>query len=156
MIASREHHCIPTTHYQCSQNVLYFGDHVFSDLIDPTVEQGWRTGAIIHELDAEIQTRNTASYRHTLAWLIRIENLINEAQTYYGHEETDGLYSLINEWREQRRQARHELRNVFNSAFGSVFRTYHNPTYFAGKIRQVKINWRHHRVSGASANYNTT
>lgn len=111
---------------------------MFSDLIDPTVEQGWRTGAIIHELDAEIQTRNTASYRHTLAWLIRIENLINEAQTYYGHEEeTDGLYSLINEWREQRRQARHELRNVFNSAFGSVFRTYHNPTYFAGKIRQV-------------------
>ncbi|KAI7885017.1 HAD-superfamily hydrolase [Lichtheimia hyalospora FSU 10163] len=118
------------------QNVLYFGDHVFSDLIDPTVEQGWRTGAIIHELDAEIQTRNTASYRHTLAWLIRIENMINEAQTYYGHEETHGLYGLINEWREQRRQARHELRNVFNSAFGSVFRTYHNPTYFAGKIRQ--------------------
>ncbi|KAI9313359.1 5' nucleotidase family-domain-containing protein [Dichotomocladium elegans] len=118
------------------QKVLYFGDHIFSDLIDPTIEQGWRTGAIVHELNAEIDTRNTTSYRHTLAWLIRIEGLLNEAQGHYGEPDIEGLDTLIDEWREMRRQARYELRNVFNSSFGSVFRTYQNPTYFANKIRQ--------------------
>lgn len=31
-------------------NVLYFGDHPYSDLADVTLEHGWRTGAIISEL----------------------------------------------------------------------------------------------------------
>lgn len=30
--------------------VLYFGDHPYSDLADVTLEHGWRTGAIISEL----------------------------------------------------------------------------------------------------------
>lgn len=30
--------------------VLYFGDHPYSDLADVTLEHGWRTGAIINEL----------------------------------------------------------------------------------------------------------
>lgn len=30
--------------------VLYFGDHPYSDLADVTLEHGWRTGAIITEL----------------------------------------------------------------------------------------------------------
>jgi hypothetical protein len=32
------------------EQVLYFGDHPYSDLADVTLEHGWRTGAIIHEL----------------------------------------------------------------------------------------------------------
>lgn len=32
------------------QEVLYFGDHPYSDLADVTLEHGWRTGAIINEL----------------------------------------------------------------------------------------------------------
>lgn len=32
------------------ENVLYFGDHPYSDLADVTLEHGWRTGAIISEL----------------------------------------------------------------------------------------------------------
>lgn len=31
--------------------VLYFGDHPYSDLADATLEHGWRTGAIISDLD---------------------------------------------------------------------------------------------------------
>lgn len=33
--------------------VLYFGDHPYSDLADVTLEHGWRTGAIIHELTVQ-------------------------------------------------------------------------------------------------------
>lgn len=32
------------------EEVLYFGDHPYSDLADVTLEHGWRTGAIISEL----------------------------------------------------------------------------------------------------------
>lgn len=31
-------------------NVLYFGDHVYTDLADATLRFGWRTAAIIPEL----------------------------------------------------------------------------------------------------------
>lgn len=34
--------------------VLYFGDHPYSDLADVTLEHGWRTGAIINELTVSI------------------------------------------------------------------------------------------------------
>lgn len=35
--------------------VLYFGDHPYSDLADVTLEHGWRTGAIIKELTVNLQ-----------------------------------------------------------------------------------------------------
>lgn len=35
--------------------VLYFGDHPYSDLADVTLEHGWRTGAIINELTVSSQ-----------------------------------------------------------------------------------------------------
>jgi hypothetical protein len=31
--------------------ILYFGDQIYSDLADITLNFGWRTGAIIHELE---------------------------------------------------------------------------------------------------------
>lgn len=34
--------------------VLYFGDHPYSDLADVTLEHGWRTGAIITELTVNL------------------------------------------------------------------------------------------------------
>lgn len=34
-------------------NVLYFGDHPYSDLADVTLHHGWRTGAIIKELQVK-------------------------------------------------------------------------------------------------------
>lgn len=35
--------------------VLYFGDHPYSDLADVTLEHGWRTAAIIGELKVSIR-----------------------------------------------------------------------------------------------------
>ena len=38
--------------YFCpGHQVLYFGDHPYSDLADVTLEHGWRTGAILGELE---------------------------------------------------------------------------------------------------------
>lgn len=38
------------------EQVLYFGDHPYSDLADVTLEHGWRTGAIINELAVSCNT----------------------------------------------------------------------------------------------------
>ncbi|GAB5587362.1 hypothetical protein Unana1_02262 [Umbelopsis nana] len=116
--------------------VLYFGDHVFSDLIDPAQQQGWKTGAIIRELSSEIETRNMPDYRHTLSWLLRLERLLNEAQAIDGGRHVPGLDALLDNWRQERREIRDQLKHVFNKSFGSVFRTHHNPTFFANKIRK--------------------
>ncbi len=37
--------------------VLYFGDHVYSDLADPGLKNGWRTGGIIPELEVRLTPR---------------------------------------------------------------------------------------------------
>ncbi|KAG9340038.1 hypothetical protein JZ751_022149 [Albula glossodonta] len=70
-------------------SVLYFGDHIYSDLADLTLKHGWRTGAIIPELRKEIKIMNTEESR---------------------------------------------TKDIFNSQFGSLFRTYHNPTYFSRRL----------------------
>lgn len=44
-------------------HVIYFGDQIFSDLADITLNYGWRTGAIIDELEKEIQTLNSSEFR---------------------------------------------------------------------------------------------
>ena len=36
------------------QRVLYFGDHLYSDLVAPTKLLGWRTGGVIREIENEI------------------------------------------------------------------------------------------------------
>ena len=35
--------------------VLYFGDHVYADLADAAMQHGWRTAAIIPEIENEVR-----------------------------------------------------------------------------------------------------
>lgn len=39
--------------------VLYFGDHPYADLADLSTTYGWRTAAIIQELEDEIKVQGT-------------------------------------------------------------------------------------------------
>eukprot|EP00795_Rhopilema_esculentum_P006452 gene6452-11898_t len=61
-------------------HVLYFGDHVYSDLMDPVMRHGWRTGAILPELEREIMISNSKEYRRNVQWLLALENLMAIAQ----------------------------------------------------------------------------
>jgi hypothetical protein len=88
-------------------------------------------------LGTEINIRNLPSYRTNLTWLLHLENLINEAQACRSKYPNENIDRLINEWRKERGQIRITLKTAFNHSFGSVFRTYHNPSYFANKIRKV-------------------
>ncbi|XP_039290743.1 5'-nucleotidase domain-containing protein 3 isoform X1 [Nilaparvata lugens] len=110
--------------------VLYFGDHPYSDLADVTLEHGWRTGAIISELTHEIETLNNVEFKKNVNWLQMLTQLIEDWQD---HEDAATI-AAVNEWIKERDQLRQDIKCVFNEQFGSVFRTYHNPTYFSRRL----------------------
>ncbi|XP_066255443.1 5'-nucleotidase domain-containing protein 3 [Euwallacea similis] len=110
--------------------VLYFGDHPYSDLADVTLEHGWRTGAIITELTHEIATLNNPDFKKNANWLQMLTQLIEDHQDCEDPEEQ----VILAKWMAERDRLRHEIKYVFNKQFGSVFRTYHNPTYFSRRL----------------------
>lgn len=89
--------------------MLYFGDHLYSDLavrgtftqggegaLEPSqpvlssashplpqdlmLRHGWRTGAIIPELEREIRIINTEQYMHSLTWQQALTGLLERMQ----------------------------------------------------------------------------
>ncbi|KAI9296886.1 HAD-superfamily hydrolase [Neoconidiobolus thromboides FSU 785] len=115
------------------QKVMYIGDHIYSDLVDPTLQQGWRTGAIIDELETEMEYAATPQARSRLSYLLHLEQLLLLASN--NGDQSKELGDLVQQWRLERKQYRNTLKQVYNLQFGSLFRTHHNPTYFAKKVR---------------------
>ncbi|XP_048404833.1 5'-nucleotidase domain-containing protein 3 [Stegostoma tigrinum] len=110
--------------------VLYFGDHIYSDLADLTLKHGWRTGAIIPELRSEIKTMNTDKYNQVVVWLQGLTGLLERMQTYEDAESR----MVLQEWIKERNELRETTKTIFNPQFGSIFRTHHNPTYFSRRL----------------------
>uniref|UniRef100_A0A8B9LJR8 5'-nucleotidase domain containing 3 n=1 Tax=Astyanax mexicanus TaxID=7994 RepID=A0A8B9LJR8_ASTMX len=110
--------------------VLYFGDHIYSDLADLTLKHGWRTGAIIPELRKEIKIMNTEEYVHTMTWLQSLTSLLEHMQVH----RDPASQAVIQQWIREREDMRSQAKDIFNSQFGSLFRTYHNPTYFSRRL----------------------
>lgn len=112
--------------------VLYFGDHLFSDLMEPSIREGWRTGVIIKELEKEVEIQNSPEYRSGLSELMATEEMIYKCQYYHGRDRDTILRLLKN----RRFDLRLGLKEVFNKYFGSVFRTHNNPTMFTHSLQQ--------------------
>ncbi|XP_060095911.1 5'-nucleotidase domain-containing protein 2 [Heteronotia binoei] len=110
--------------------VLYFGDHLYSDLADLMLLHGWRTGAIVPELETEIRIINTEQYMHSLTWQQALTGLLERMQMYQDAESKQVLL----EWMKERQEIRALSKNLFNPQFGSIFRTFHNPTYFSRRL----------------------
>ncbi|KAH9623392.1 hypothetical protein KSS87_021933, partial [Heliosperma pusillum] len=103
--------------------VIYFGDHLFSDLRGPS-KAGWRTAAIIHELENEIQTQNEDSYRFEQAKFHIIQELLGRLHaTVICSEKGEAYKSLLVELNDERQKARCTMKNMFNKAFGATFLT---------------------------------
>lgn len=110
--------------------VLYLGDHVYSDLADPSLKHGWRTAAIIPELEHEIDKMCTPSYKVSIMWLTVLQHLLEEMQDETNEDTEDMIQKLL----EERDQIRSHLKGLCNKRFGSMFRTHHNPTYFSRRM----------------------
>ncbi|XP_037088622.1 5'-nucleotidase domain-containing protein 3-like isoform X2 [Pollicipes pollicipes] len=112
-------------------NVLYFGDHPYTDLADVRLHHGWRTGAILWELDHEISILNQPEYKANSNWLQQLQQLIESEQNELRRPENK---PIMQQWVAERDQLRLYTKNIFNNQFGSLFRTHHNPTYFSRRL----------------------
>ncbi|ESW26837.1 hypothetical protein PHAVU_003G152500 [Phaseolus vulgaris] len=103
--------------------VIYFGDHLFSDLRGPS-KAGWRTAAIIHELESEIQMQNEDTYRSEQAKFHIIQELLGKLHaTASSGLRTPAFNSLLEELNEERQKARSKMKMMFNRSFGATFLT---------------------------------
>jgi len=116
-----------------NNNVLYFGDHLYSDLAGPSEEYGWKTGAIIRELTSEISVHNNIEYHCKLKWAFQIEELVRLAQRL---NKIGCLDDLIKKWKKERTEARYQLSILFNKEFGSIFKVHYSSTFFGQKIKK--------------------
>ncbi|XP_010472379.2 PREDICTED: 5'-nucleotidase domain-containing protein DDB_G0275467-like isoform X2 [Camelina sativa] len=103
--------------------VIYFGDHLFSDLRGPS-KAGWRTAAIIHELEREIQIQNGDSYRFEQAKFHIIQELLGRFHaTVSDTHRSEACQSLLDELNNARQRARDTMKQMFNRSFGATFVT---------------------------------
>ena len=113
------------------RNVLYFGDHVYGDLAEPSLRNGWRTGAIISELRDEIEIYNNEEFRTKLALKCSLENLIERLQVSKNHE---NIRAARESWKVERDQLKEEIKDMMHPKFGSIFRCHNNPSYFFRRL----------------------
>ena len=136
--------------------ILYFGDQIYSDLADITLFHGWRTGAVISELEVslnglfkknyswfvyhlcnqkEINILNSEEFGEAISELEAIQELIEERQrTTCRVNVFSGASDLLQHLFRDREVLRLKTKSLFNPQFGSIFRTHHNPTYFSRRL----------------------
>lgn len=129
--------------------VLYFGDHIYGDLAEPFLKHGWRTGAIINEIEHEVSIMNKLEYQRRFCWLVNLEQLIEKSMfllddddNTYARDplvENSHLFKMTaNEIRAALLKERETLKDYskssFNPHFGSIFRSYNNPSFFTRRL----------------------
>lgn len=114
---------------------MYFGDHIYTDLAGPMLELGWSTAAVVPELAREIRAQNSESYRVQVLWFETLTQLIEQHQKY-GKDDIS-VEQTIREWAEERKSLSLALKCMFNAQFGSMFRTFHNPTFFCRRLNRL-------------------
>ena len=132
------------TYTGCERStVIYWGDHVYNNLLGPQLRIGWRTGALVPELRTEIEICSSEKYVRDMQWLVELEKLITRLQaggkcTGEGREggnfETASGGILLLEWRNERKSLRRNLKEMFNPSFGSMFRANENPSSFSKRV----------------------
>jgi len=118
--------------------VLYFGDHVFADLADLSSHHGWRTGAVIQDLEEEMLKTSSDNFKWKVNWATIISNMIENNQMSGLQPDPEGhaCRLVLDKWKQELKALRIELKETINPKFGSVFRTERNPTYFSGRLLQ--------------------
>ncbi|CAF1314247.1 unnamed protein product [Adineta ricciae] len=120
---------ISMTNWQ-GNDVLYIGDHIYGDLADLFLKYGWRTGAILEEVEDEINIMNSDAFQKTIRWLTVLQWLTNKLQVIPGPEAD----LVMKNWLVEQDAERAKSRDLLNPYFGSIFRTHTVPTYFHRRL----------------------
>ncbi|ETO13932.1 hypothetical protein RFI_23434 [Reticulomyxa filosa] len=109
-----------------SHEVLYFGDNVTSDLTGPFKAGQWKTCGIVRELEKEVSVNNNPVFVSMLLQILDIENLLHDAQ----HLKDPNSMAILNSLREARHDLRDKMKRIYNTQFGSIFRTHSTRTLY--------------------------
>lgn len=111
--------------------VLYFGDHVYNDILRPS-NLGWKTGTVIKEIEHEVFVQNSPNYRSCLAELLEVERVIKYMQIMPASSKRS---AILDPFQERRYLLRGALRDMINPWFGSSFRTHTSSTLYAFNVK---------------------
>jgi len=116
-----------------NRNVLYFGDHLHSDLVEPRRTRGWYTGAIIRELEHEFLVQQSHEFRQLLNTMFQVEALLNDIQVDENVDDVNhtALHELLDVLEKTRYDLNAEIGDLFNTHFGSIFRSLRDPSAYA-------------------------
>jgi len=115
------------------KSVLYFGDQINADLAEPSLRFGWRTAAIIPELEAEMAIYDSSMFRLKVNRLQEIEFEYDKLATYIkSQEDQDRCSALLRE----RSVIKRALKAAFKSPFGSTFRTDLTRSHYAREVER--------------------
>ena len=95
-----------------------------------TLHHGWHTAAVIRELEQEINMMNSDQFKWNVNWQQVLMALIDEHQEVSEPEAQE----VIEQWKAEVLEVQTNLKSLFNTQFGSAFRSYNNPTYFSRKL----------------------
>lgn len=106
----------------------------------------WKTGAIIRELEKEIDCINSPEYLRTLAALLEVESLLDNAQLLLApgadcpaNDRIQAL-ELIQQLKAQRIEVRKAMVHVFHPRFGSPFRSSATRSlFFSNLVRNADL-----------------
>ena len=79
-------------------SVLYFGDHPYADLADLSMVHGWRTCAIIEDLEEEIDKLNGPQMKMKTNWTNVLQGLLDNYQDSLHDEECKKVWY---EWKDE-------------------------------------------------------
>ena len=87
--------------------VLYFGDHPYADLADLSMYLGWRTCAIIEDLETEIEIANNPRMKLKVNWSNTLQELLH---TYQDVADDPECREVLKDWNDEL----HVLRYIHN------------------------------------------
>uniref|UniRef100_A0AAY4CJ18 5'-nucleotidase domain containing 3 n=1 Tax=Denticeps clupeoides TaxID=299321 RepID=A0AAY4CJ18_9TELE len=101
--------------------VLYFGDHIYSDLA-VRKDIVFKVSCIEISSHVDLNTLNNPSV------FCPLFAVLPRMQCYPASQ------AVVQQWIKEREHMRSRTKDIFNGQFGSLFRTYHNPTYFSRRL----------------------
>eukprot|EP01104_Vermistella_antarctica_P017921 TRINITY_DN6481_c0_g1_i1.p1 TRINITY_DN6481_c0_g1~~TRINITY_DN6481_c0_g1_i1.p1 ORF type:complete len:546 (+),score=146.10 TRINITY_DN6481_c0_g1_i1:184-1821(+) len=112
--------------------ILYFGDHIFSDIIVAKKKHGWRNLLVVRELNHEIDAwvRSQPAYNR----LRHLEFI--KAEVYRGLDFNTVEPPDVSVLQEQIRESICKFNDTFNPYFGSLFRSGTKQSFFAMQVER--------------------
>jgi 5'-nucleotidase len=113
-------------------DVLYVGDHIFSDVIVSKKTQRWRNLLVIRELDRELAIQESSDARETLKHLENLNFVFREIYKHANSASTE--VTDISLLRKHIKNTVSALNMRYNEHFGQLFRSGSQNSFFAMQV----------------------